>query len=417
MAVRPLSFGARLTAIAGAGLAVRALYLFTIARDVTGIGDWHFYHRQANLIAQGLGFVDPFQLDLGNGGPSAGHPPLYPLVLSALSAVGADSTLWHRALGLPLGALTIVLVGVLGRRVGGDRTGLVAAAVAAAYPAFIAVDGALMSETLYSPLVAGVLLCALVLVRRPALPVAALMGALIGLAALTRSEALLFAPLLAALLAVVAPGRRFALAGLTLVACVVVVAPWTIRNAAAFGRFVAISTNDATVIAGANCDLTYHGRDLGAWNIRCISPRRHRDEALQAEVWRKEGTAYAREHAGRLPVVAAVRLMRVWDLWQPRRQVEFAEGRHRRVQQAGIAVYFLLAALALAGIAALARAGARRELLVLLTAAVVVCVTAVAGYGVTRLRHAAEVPIVVLAAAGLLLVAERVRERRARVPA
>jgi 4-amino-4-deoxy-L-arabinose transferase-like glycosyltransferase len=417
MPVRPPSFRARLTAIAGAGVLVRALYLFTIARDVTGIGDWHFYHRQANLIAQGLGFVDPFQLDLGNGGPSAGHPPLYPLALSVLSAVGADSTLWHRALGLPLGFVTIVLVGLLGRRVGGDRTGLVAAAVAAAYPVFVAVDGALMSETLYSPLVAGVLLCALALLRRPVLPLAALLGALVGLAALTRSEALLFAPLLAALLAALTPARRVAPAVVTLVACAAVVAPWTVRNAIVFDRFVPISTNDATVVAGANCDLTYHGRDLGAWNIRCISPRRHRDEAEQAAVWRDEGLAYARDHAGRLPAVAAVRLLRVWDLWQPRRQVEFAEGRHRRVQQAGIAVYFLLVVLAFAGIAALLRAGARRELLVLLSPVVVVCVTAVAGYGVTRLRHSAELPLVVLAAAGLLLVAERARARRVRVPA
>lgn len=413
MAVGPLSFRARLAAVAGAGVVVRVVYLLTIARDVTGIGDWHFYHRQANLIAQGLGFVDPFQLDLGNDGPSAGHPPLYPLALAGLSALGADSTLWHRALGLPLGALTIVLVGLLARRLGGDRAGLLAAAIAAAYPVFVAVDGALMSETLYSPLVAGVLLCALVSVRAPSALLAVCTGALIGLAALTRSEALLLVPLLAIPVALAAPARRLALAAAATAACALVVAPWTLRNAAAFDRLVPVSTNDATVIAGANCDLTYRGHDLGAWNIRCISPRRHRDEARQAEVWRQEGVAYARDHPARLPVVAAVRLLRVWDLWQPRRQVEFAEGRHRRVQQAGIAVYFLLSALAVAGLAALRRTGRRRELLVLLAPAAVVCVTAVTGYGVTRLRHAVEVPLVVLAALGLLAVADRLRARGA----
>ena len=45
----------------------------------------------------------------------------------------------------------------------------------------------------------------------------------------------------------------------------------------------------------------------------------------------------------------ATRLLRVWDLWQPRRQVMFAEGRELRVTRAGLVVYFLLCALAIGG--------------------------------------------------------------------
>ena len=96
---------------------------------------------------------------------------------------------------------------------------------------------------------------------------------------------------------------------------------------------------------------------MGAWDIRCISERRLDDEAAQAKMWRDEGLDYARDHAGRLPAVAAVRLLRVWDLWQPRRQVMFAEGREQRVTQAGLVVYFLLCALAIAGALALRRRG------------------------------------------------------------
>lgn len=402
-----------LLAIAAAGTAVRALYLFTIGRDVTGIGDWFFYHRGANLLADGMGFVDPFQVALGNPSPSAGHPPLYTLVLGGVSWLGGTTPLWHRSVGLLLGAVTIVLVGLLAQRVAGDRVGLVAAGIAALYPAFVAVDGALMSETLYSPLVAGMFLAALALVRAPRARTAALLGAVIGLAALTRSEALLFVPFLVFPLAVAAvPWRHAALA---VAACILVIAPWTIRNAVQLDAFVPISTNDSTVLAGANCDLTYHGEDLGLWNLQCISPRRKRAEAEQAEIWREEGIDYAREHPGRLPVVAAVRLLRVWDLWQPRRQVLFAEGRHIRVQQAAIAAYFVLAAFAIAGGAALWRRR-RVEVLVLLTAVVVVSVTAVTGYGVSRLRHAAEIPLVVLAAAGLVWAWERRAARRPAPP-
>jgi hypothetical protein len=194
-------------------------------------------------------------------------------------------------------------------------------------------------------------------------------------------------------------------------ACVVVLAPWGIRNATTFDRFVPISTNDATVAAGANCNLTYHGVDLGGWTIACISKRSKRDESVQAAKWRSEGIDYATNHLGRLPVVAAVRFLRVWDFWQPRRQVLFAEGRQRRVEQAGIAMYFVLLPLALFGLLLL-RSGWVRWILA--CPFVVVSITAVTGYGVPRLRHAAEIPLVVLAGVAISHLLARVAARRAR---
>jgi 4-amino-4-deoxy-L-arabinose transferase-like glycosyltransferase len=403
-------FTVKLAAVAAAGVALRALYLFTIGRDVDGIGDWHFYHWQANLIADGHGFIEPYKWMLEQRvSPSAGHPPLYPAALSVVSWLGGTGELSHRALGLLVAPVTIALVGLLGRRAGGERVGLVAAGLCAVYPVMVLVDGALMSETLYGALVAAVLLAAYAVLDRPTAWRALALGALIGLAALTRSEALLFVPLLGFALAWRA--RRWAVAGATVAGFAVVLAPWAIRNASAFDRPVLISTNDATVLAGANCPLTYAGNNLGSWDLRCISERRADNEAEQAEIWRREGTDYARDHAGRVPVVAAVRLLRVWDLWQPRRQVEFAEGRHKGIQEVAVGIWFVLAALAIAGAVALRRRGA--PLLVLLAPAVAVCVGAVLGYGVPRLRHAFEIPLLVLAAAGLLAATEALRARRA----
>ena len=400
------AFPVALAGLALAGVALRAVYLFAIARHVTGIGDWHFYQFQANLIADGHGFTEPYKFLFDHhSSPSAGHPPLYPLLLSAISWLGGTSELAHRTLGLGLGAVTIALVGLLGRRVGGERLGLVAAGLCAVYPLMIAVDGALMSETLYGPLIAGMLLAAYAVHDRGRPRDAALLGAVTGLAALTRSEALLFVPLLAWPLA--RRRRSWQTAAVATLACVVVVAPWTIRNQVQFGRFVPISTNDSTVLAGANCGLTYHGVNTGAWDIRCISDRRYDNEARQAAVWRHEGLHYAREHLGRLPAVMAVRLLRIWDFWQPRRQVMYAEGRQRRVEQAGVAVYYLLLLLAAAGALALRRRG--ETLLILLAPAVVVCLSAVLGYGVPRLRHSFELPLLVLAGAGVLECHRRLR--------
>jgi 4-amino-4-deoxy-L-arabinose transferase-like glycosyltransferase len=403
------SFAVRLAAIAVAGIALRVLYLLTIGRHVTGIGDWFFYHWQANDLAAGRGFDEPYRLRFEHLAlPSAGHPPLYPLVLSGVSALGGTSVMAHRALGLPLGAVTIVLVGLLGRRAGGERVGLVAAGLCAIYPLMIATDGALMSETLYGALVAALLLFAWALLERPGRRRAALAGGVLGLAALTRSEAVLLLPLLLWPVAWRGGGERrdrLLRAALATAGCLVVIAPWAIRNAAVFERFVPISNNDATVLAGANCATTYAGIDIGAWDINCISQRRLDNEAAQAAVWRDEGLTYAREHAGRLPVVLAVRLLRVWDLYQPRRQVGFAEGRERRTTQAGVAAWYLLALAAIGGALVLRRRG--RPLLVLLAPAVAVCVAALVGYGVPRLRHGFEIPLLVLAAAALVALWER----------
>jgi 4-amino-4-deoxy-L-arabinose transferase-like glycosyltransferase len=409
---RPRRFAQSVAVVAAVGGVLRLVDLLTVARNTVGIGDWWFYHWQANLIADGRGFLDPFQLLEHRERASAGHPPLYPLVLAGMSKLGLTSTLWHRSLGVALGMVTIVLIALIARRVAGPAAGLTAAVLAAIYPIFIGADADLMSETLYGPLVAGALLSALSLRERPRAATAGLLGALIALAALTRSEALLFVPLLALPVAW-AGGRDGRALRLTAVlgACVVVLAPWTIRNLSTFDRFVPLTTNDATVVAGANCGFTYHGIDLGGWSIACISKRSERDESVQAAKWRREGIDYAADHLGRLPVVAVVRFLRVWEFWQPRRQVAFAEGRQRRVEQAGIAMYFLLLPLALYGFLALADGWTRW---ILGSAFVLVSVTAVGGYGIPRLRHAAEIPLVVLAGVAIPKLWARLAERRSR---
>ena len=133
-----------------------------------------------------------------------------------------------------MGTVTVVLVGLLGRRVAGDRAGLIAAAVAAVYPLLWLADGSLMSESLYGALIVAVLLAAYAYLDARTVRRVAVLGALIALAALTRGEALLLVPLLG--LAVVARGplpgapRLIHLAALV-AAFALVLAPWSIRNA------------------------------------------------------------------------------------------------------------------------------------------------------------------------------------------
>jgi 4-amino-4-deoxy-L-arabinose transferase-like glycosyltransferase len=412
------------TAAAALGLVLRAAYLYGPARHVHGIGDWWFYHWQPGLIVNGHGFTDPWQLLATHQyRPSAAHPPLYSILLSGLYLLGGHGTLIQRSVGLVLGTVTLVLVALLGRRVGGDRLGVVAALLYAVYPVMIAVDGDLMSEVLYGPLIAGMLLAAFALYDRPTVRRAIVLGAVIGLAALTRTEALLFLPFLLVPVAWRAGAgghgarahgagaHRAALASAGILACVVVIAPWLIRNEVAFGRFVLISTNNQTVIAGANCAQTYHGVNMGGWDITCIAPRTKDNEAAQAALWQHAGLDYAAHHLGRLPAVILLRELRVWDLWQPRRQARtFAEGQQIDVAQAGVAAFWLFALVGIPGVLALRRRSP--ALLILLAPAVVVCLTTAIGYGVPRLRDSFDVALPVLAAAGILALSQRLAARR-----
>jgi 4-amino-4-deoxy-L-arabinose transferase-like glycosyltransferase len=397
-------FRGRLAAITLLGLALRVAWILlgNWSPD-RQIGDAGFFHAVANLVGAGHGFSVP---DDPAHPPTAGHPPLHVLVLSLPSALGLTGWTVHRLVGTVEGALTIALVGLLGKRVGGERAGLIAALLAAVYPVFIRIDGSVLSEPLSGLLVAACLLAALRLIDRPGARAALALGALVGLAALTRSETLLLLPLLALPAAIYAGVARARNAGLVALACVAVLVPWTVRNLSAFDRFVPLSSNSGTALAGANCDRTYAGIDLGFWRFDCArGPDQRGNEAEQAARLRSQGIDYARDHAGRLPVVMSVRALRTWDLYQPLRQARLSEGRHVKLAQVGVFSFYLLALLAIAGAFALRRR--RAELLVLLAPVILVTVTVIATLGAPRLRFSAEISIVVLAAVALAALAER----------
>jgi hypothetical protein len=206
---------------------------------------------------------------------------------------------------------------------------------------------------------------------------------------------------------------------LTAIAAVaVVLTPWTVRNWTTFGRPVVISTNGPAALKGANCARTYHGVDIGYWRLDCIPfrPGDVRNEAKTGVRWTKEALGYVRDHAGELPPVLAVRLLRTWDLYQPRRMVAFAEGRSQTAERAGVVVYYGLMGLAAWAVVVLRRR--RQPLLILLMPAVMVSIVSIGWYGVPRFRHAFEIPLVVLAGVAMMDLGPRLagawRRRRSR---
>jgi 4-amino-4-deoxy-L-arabinose transferase-like glycosyltransferase len=381
---------ARLGLVGVLALAVRLVYVLAIARAPVGIGgDAGFYHSAADLIAHGH-FL--YRGIFGHAYVTAEHPPLFPLVLSLSTLLGAGSILAHRIVGVLIGSLATVAIAALADRFGSPRAGLLAGTVAAFYPPLVTADGLVMSEPLFVLTAAASLLLAVRVHARARARDSALLGLVIGLATLTRGEGVLLVPLLgwpAALLAA-RRGRVTRTLAVTL-ATALVLAPWVVRNAIVFHRPM-LAADANTLLAGANCPDTYNGYDLGWWSLSCEARARTRWQLLHGDASTAAAWRYAGDHAGRLPVVAAVRVLRTFDLFQPLRQGNL-EPRRRWVDVVGLGFFYPVMILAGVGLWRL-----RRLRWVLLAPIWMVVVVSALGWGIGRFRVAADISLLVLAA-------------------
>lgn len=385
------------------GLIWRIIYVAVIGTpDGTG-GDPFYYHAQANLLADGHGFADPFAWKLLHTHlqPTAQHPPLYSMLLSVVSWFGGQSYMAHKIASSVIGAGTVLVIGLVGRRIGGPRVGLIAGGIAAAYPNLWLVDGLLLSEDLFALTIGLAILAAYKFRDEPRWQTALLLGAGIGLATLVRGEAIMLVGFLTLPLVLltraVPPGKRFQLLVLAGVATVIVISPWVIRNLTTFEEPVVLSTNSYGVLAVANCDATYHGQLIGFWYFNC-DPGSKGDESQRAIVARDRGLRYMNDHKSRVPAVLAAREGRVWELYRPWENAAFTqfEGRPLWGAKAGLVSYWVLAVLAIPGFFFVHRRGL--SVIPLVAQIVLVIGIAAFAYGSVRFRLPAEVVIVALSA-------------------
>ncbi|HEX2783037.1 MAG TPA: glycosyltransferase family 39 protein [Ilumatobacteraceae bacterium] len=364
------------------------------------LNDSLYYSAQARQLAHGVWFREVF-----SDQPGAEHGPLTSTLMSVVSW-GNDPTNRQRIITIVCGIATVAVIGLVARRVGGDRIGLIAAAIAAVYPNLWINDGLVMSESVSALLISLTMLVVLRWAESPSYRRAVICGAIVGLGALARSELILLAPLIAVVMLIV--GRRAALsvagqAMVVLVASIVVIAPWMIFNATRFDRTVLLTTNEGPLWLGANCEDSYYGPALGGWSLFCVVDahigENGEDTSVRSSEQRRLGVQYAEDHLRRLPVVVAARVGRTLDLYDVSGLVhgDVGEERERLATWAGVVAFWILAPLAAIGALRLRRL----YLAVLLLPVVVVAVTTVVFYGGHRIRASAEPAIVILAACAL----------------
>lgn len=414
--VRDRWFVLGLLAITLAALAIRLVYALAVAPDQITPGDAHVYHELAAAVADGRGY-NLFAL-LGRDAPTASHPPLYPLYLALFTKLGFGSLIADRAISCLLGTIAVALIGLLGRRLAGPGAGLLAAGLAAVYPQLFMVDGTVIAESLYAPLIAGVLVLAYRFLDRPTAASAAALGAVIGLATLTRSDGILLLVVLALPLAWKVGQLRLGIGMLAIVAATaaVVLSPWLVRNWIEFDRFPLLSSNGALTQLATNCPTTYYGERVGfvAHDCALRSPcLRIKAEIPQSECLVREARRYVRDHLGRVPVVAVARVGRLLNVYHPDMDRRYGQiwGREKRLSTVGMAMYAILVPFAVYGALLLRRR--RVSLLPLASVIVLAMLVAILAFGFSRYRLAAEPALVVLGAVGLqgvaLLAARRLR--------
>jgi 4-amino-4-deoxy-L-arabinose transferase-like glycosyltransferase len=427
-------------------------------------GDSLYYYGQGYLLSKGHLYADSATW-YGSGGtkivPSAGDPPMYSAFLGLLQKLGIGTPTGQRLATSVIAIAGVVLIAMVGRRVAGRRAGLIAGAIAAVYPLLWINDGMLLSEGLYVPLIAVVLLVAYRMWDKPSWGNAAWLGAIVAVAALTRAEALLlFVALVIPLLwgiRELTVKRRVALVALCWAVGLAVMMPWFMFNLTRFKDPSLMTAQTGAVLSAANCDTTYYGDYIGYYAncydeyvasgrligdpalpncdaaavaaansldeqtkqqaSACWPDPNTLDESQRDKVARDAAVKYMLDNKRALPRVAVTRVLRMFDFYNPdlgssveplgqNVRVNWAvEGRGKWQSEAGFLMYFVLLPFAVAGTVILVRR--RIPVSPLMAMPILITVSTAFTFGITRYRVPVDLMLTVLAAVAVEAIVRR----------
>ncbi len=292
-----------------------------------GFGDSESYWTLGRAVAGG----QPYWY--GPDDAAVFRTPGYPVILAPIFLLGGNepSVMWARAESAVLGTLAVLCVWWLGRMLFDERTGLIAAAVAAFYPGAIAVGALVLSETPFCVLMLvqlafWTLACRAESLRNAWLPAIGA-GLAAGAATLVRPSWLLFTPM-AVLISVVVCGqklRHLRIGVAMLLGLIVAMTPWWVRNAQVTGRFVPTTLQvGASLYDGLNPAATGASNmefvDRFAEHLRSQSDKSQEQPSESFEVrldrrLRTEAIHWAISNPARAAKLAAVKVMRTWNIW------------------------------------------------------------------------------------------------------
>ena len=175
----------RLWLIVCAGFAIRCVWLSRYVQVIENEGA--DYARLARNLLSGNGYVGML------GGPEIIFPPLYPMLIGAVSVVTGDTETAGRLISMATGTLLPVPMFLLTEMVFERRAAFAAALIAAVSPMLIALSCSVYSERIYFTLWLTGIYFAMRTFRGDDVRYAALSGLFFGFAYLVRPEAMGYA--------------------------------------------------------------------------------------------------------------------------------------------------------------------------------------------------------------------------------
>lgn len=268
-------------------------------------GDYIMYDEGYYLLlARSLSTGEGFRL---SGLPHVALSPLQPAIVAVVSLLGVPALWASRLLAAVAGALLVVPVAAIGRRLGGPRAGIVAASLVAAAPALMTFvpffpgespNLYFGSEPLYLLLAFGAIAAAMRAARDGGPRWWALTGALGALAFLARGEGLILGPMVVLVLGIewlrTRPLRRAwrapALAAATAVVCV---APYLLYLRSELGRWALSGRMQAAApAASASAGDVAQASTAEPATRASAEPQRRNGSAAEDLMWRGDEEGY-----------------------------------------------------------------------------------------------------------------------------
>jgi hypothetical protein len=378
----------------------------------------------------------------GTKGPSAYFPPAFPYLLSVSDLISGHTTKKGKAVEparieqAVVGTVIVGLIGLVAFELFGAATALVAMALAAGYPVFVELSAILVAENLLTALMLSAIWAALRARRarsaRRRYAWVAGAGVLTGLAALAHVNGILLAlPMIAAATRVkpLIGGQRQRMASvvsaaagpaLLLATAALTIAPWTIRNALDLHSFVPISDETGITLVGTyNSASAANPRVPYKWRFFAGIPGEHQrlnhtgrlTEAQLSSKLTHQALDYIGDHPV-APLAAAyhntIRMLELEGSYAWKASA-VAQGIDQSVAHTGVISFYVLAVLALLGVAT---RRARATPLWVWAAGILMWLSAVAiNMETPRFREPVEPFLILLAACALTAAATRASGR------